>query len=152
MQGVFNRQCDKFPSPLEVHESKRRPSPEIQPHAAWAAFLAERVYLARFCQQEQRDLFELLFAQVLSLSIGSKDPSQKSSPMPNTRPSPMLSRHIEAVGVRFQLLTSALTLIQNDSSTHVQSENTLRQRIYSSAFDYFTIAPQVPTQSENHPN
>lgn len=85
--GIFDRQHDKFPSPLEVHESSRRKTPEIQPHAAWAAFLAERVYLARFCQQEQRDLFELLFAQVLSLTIGSKEPSNnKSSPMPSARP------------------------------------------------------------------
>lgn len=85
--GVFNRQHDKFPSPLEVHESSRRQAPEIDSHAAWAAFLAERVYLARFCQQEQRDLFELLFAQVLSLSIGSKElPVNNSSPMPTVRP------------------------------------------------------------------
>jgi phosphatidylinositol 4-kinase len=60
----------------------------------------------------------------------------------------MLSRHIEAVGVRFQLLTSALNLIQNDTSSNVHTENTLRQRIYASAFDFFTVPPQVPTQSE----
>lgn len=60
----------------------------------------------------------------------------------------MLTRHIEAVGVRFQLLTSALTLIQNDSSPNMHTENTLRRRIYASAFDFFTVAPQVPTQSE----
>ena len=50
----------------------------------------------------------------------------------------MLSRHIEAVGVRFRLLSAALNLVQNENTHNAQSHNTLRQRIYSCAFDYFT--------------
>lgn len=50
----------------------------------------------------------------------------------------MMSRHIEAAGVRFRLLTAALNMIQNDFLTNAQSMNVLRQRIYSSGFDYFT--------------
>lgn len=63
--------------------------------------------------------------------------------------SALMSRHIEAVGVRFRLLTAALNMIQNDFQTNSQSKNILRQRIYSSAFDYFTLAPQTPTISSS---
>jgi hypothetical protein len=35
--GIFERKDDHFISPISVHESKRRPSPEIKPHAIWAS-------------------------------------------------------------------------------------------------------------------
>ena len=49
-----------------------------------------------------------------------------------------MSRQIEAAGVRFRLLSAALSVIQNEHSPNIQSQNTLRQRIYACAFDYFT--------------
>uniref|UniRef100_A0A914CYD1 1-phosphatidylinositol 4-kinase n=1 Tax=Acrobeloides nanus TaxID=290746 RepID=A0A914CYD1_9BILA len=61
--------------------------------------------------------------------------------------SPRFTRHIEAVGVRFRLLSSVLNMIQGDASSGRFSKNILRQRVYSVAFDYFTLAPQTPTQS-----
>lgn len=57
----------------------------------------------------------------------------------------MITRNIEVVGVRFKLLTSVLNMIQGDSACRV-SRNVLRQRIYATAFDYFTVAAQNPIQ------
>lgn len=56
-----------------------------------------------------------------------------------------MTRSIEAIGVRFKLLSSALHMIQGDSSCRI-SRNVLRHRIYSTAFDYFTLPTQNPIQ------
>ena len=58
-----------------------------------------------------------------------------------------LTRNIEAVGIRFRLLSSILDMIQSDSSSNGLSKSVLRQRVYSTAFDFFTLSPQTPTQS-----
>ncbi|KAI6240099.1 1-phosphatidylinositol 4-kinase [Aphelenchoides fujianensis] len=122
-------------------ESTLRPS--SKPHAIWASFLSEWMALARYCHQEQLELFDVLFSEVLSLNIGS---GKVVNPKMGVN-TPMLSRNIEAIGVRFRLLASALNVIQNDISPNLQSQNTLRQRIYACVFDYFTLPPQTPTQS-----
>lgn len=57
----------------------------------------------------------------------------------------LMTRSIEALGVRFKLLSSALNMIQGDNSCRI-SRNVLRQRIYATAFDYFTIPAQNPVQ------
>ncbi|CAD5222232.1 unnamed protein product [Bursaphelenchus xylophilus] len=141
--GLFDRTYDNVECPMSRSECHRRKAPFVKPHAVWAGFLAERMSLARYCNQEQIDLFEILFSRILSLEIGL---DQKGG---NAQKIPMMSRHIEAVGVRFRLLAAALTMIQNDFLTNSQSKTILRQRIYSAAFDYFTLAPQTPTMSSN---
>ncbi|CAD5216891.1 unnamed protein product [Bursaphelenchus okinawaensis] len=140
--GLFDRQYDKVECPMSSSECDKRKAPFVKPHAVWAGFLAERMSLARYCNQEQIDLFELLFSRILSLEVGN---DQRIGG--NIKKIPMMSRHIEAVGVRFRLLSAALTMIQNDFLTNSQSKNVLRQRIYASAFDYFTLAPQTPTMN-----
>uniref|UniRef100_A0A914DAH7 PI4-kinase N-terminal domain-containing protein n=1 Tax=Acrobeloides nanus TaxID=290746 RepID=A0A914DAH7_9BILA len=67
--GVFAPD-DAMACPLSCRYANRRPSPLLQPHALWVNFLTERVTLAKFCNQEQIDLFELMFIQTLSLRIG----------------------------------------------------------------------------------
>lgn len=59
-----------------------------------------------------------------------------------------MTRHIEAVGVRFRLLTSILHMIQSGDSFRT-SKNVLRQKVYLSVFDYFSLPPQTPTQTNN---
>ena len=49
-----------------------------------------------------------------------------------------MTRSVEAVGVRFRLLTCVLSMIQGDSLSTRISKNVLRQRIYAAALDYFT--------------
>lgn len=56
-----------------------------------------------------------------------------------------MTRHIEAVGVRFRLLTSILHMIQSGDSCRT-SKNVLRQKVYSAVFDYFSLPPQTSTQ------
>lgn len=50
----------------------------------------------------------------------------------------MITRNIQAVGVRFRLLNSALSMVQGDSFPGSSSQNLLRQRIYATCLDYFT--------------
>jgi hypothetical protein len=49
-----------------------------------------------------------------------------------------MSRNIEAVGVRFHLLSSVLALAQGDALPAGIAKNMLRNRAYAAAMDYFT--------------
>lgn len=55
-----------------------------------------------------------------------------------------MSRNINTISTRFRLICAALTMIQGEAGGSRISKNILRQRIYSVAFDYFTVAPQTP--------
>lgn len=72
--GIFSP-SDVMTCPLSCRYAIKRESPVYQPHALWVNFLAERVTLAKFCNQEQIDLFELMFTQTLSLKIGDSPAS-----------------------------------------------------------------------------
>lgn len=52
----------------------------------------------------------------------------------------VMTRSIEAVGVRFRLLNCVLSMIQDDSLSIRVSKNVIRERIYAAALDYFTYA------------
>uniref|UniRef100_A0A915D0F7 1-phosphatidylinositol 4-kinase n=1 Tax=Ditylenchus dipsaci TaxID=166011 RepID=A0A915D0F7_9BILA len=149
--GLFSRD-QTLDCPLSVECCLKRPSPYIRPHAIWINFLMERISLARYCKQEHVDLFEMMFLQTLSNNIGDGVVNQSlynqhtAGDGHNLKiSSPLITRSIEAVGVRFRLLSSVLSMIQGDGICRT-STNVLRQRIYSVAFDYFTLPPQTPTQ------
>uniref|UniRef100_A0A7E4V1C1 1-phosphatidylinositol 4-kinase n=1 Tax=Panagrellus redivivus TaxID=6233 RepID=A0A7E4V1C1_PANRE len=150
--GVFERD-DIQPSPLSMLYCEREPAPNILPHVIWINFLTERICLAKYCNQEQLDLFELMFIQTLSMSIGTRPNTgnsfiQQVTLAPAVVTTPVsITRNIEAIGVRFRLLSSVLDMIQSDSSLNGLSKNVLRHRVYATAFDYFTLGPQTPKQS-----
>lgn len=48
-----------------------------------------------------------------------------------------MTRHIEAVGLRFQLLYLVLYIIQSDYLANGISKSLLREKVYHTAFDYF---------------
>lgn len=150
--GMFERNDDLI-CPLSVRRCGRQRSPNILPHVIWVNFLTERISLAKYCNQEQIDLFELMFVQTLSTSIGDKvAPSntiyQHLTLMPaHVNTLILMTRNIEAIGLRFRLLSSALGMIQSESTSNGYSKNVLRQRIYLTAFDFFTLIPQTPTQN-----
>uniref|UniRef100_F1KPV3 1-phosphatidylinositol 4-kinase n=1 Tax=Ascaris suum TaxID=6253 RepID=F1KPV3_ASCSU len=152
--GLFERDAP-FVSPLSVQYCSRPRSPFIDPHSIWIDFLCERVNVAKYSSREQVDILEMMFVQSLSLTVGQPAPGLSkgaSSPAvllePNmTFSNVMMSRSVEAVGVRFRLLNCVLSMIQGDSISSRLSKNVLRQRVYAAALDYFTVAPQTPTQN-----
>uniref|UniRef100_A0AAF5D936 1-phosphatidylinositol 4-kinase n=3 Tax=Strongyloides stercoralis TaxID=6248 RepID=A0AAF5D936_STRER len=154
--GLFQRE-DHFKDPLTVQYAKKRLSPDVSPHAIWISFIAERVSLAKYSNQAEMDLFEMMFMQSFSLAIGDKITKNSYSYDGNNgncdsgtyliNHIPLMTRNIETIGVRFNILNAVLSMIQGDTSSNRISKNVLRQRIYAAAFDYFSIAPQVPTQS-----
>ncbi|KAI1713438.1 phosphatidylinositol 3- and 4-kinase domain-containing protein [Ditylenchus destructor] len=153
--GLFTRD-QNLDCPLSVEKCFKRLSPEIIPHAIWINFLVERVSLARYCKQEYLDLFEVTFIQTLSSHLGDAVLNQAlytqqiygdGGPNANII-APLMTRSIEAAGVRFRLLSSVLHMIQGDGSNigRMSTNILLRQRVYAVAFDYFTLPPQTPTQ------
>ncbi|MFH4977100.1 hypothetical protein AB6A40_003809 [Gnathostoma spinigerum] len=153
--GLFERDSEQI-SPLCVQYGKKAKSPLTLPHAIWIDFICERVSIAKYSNQEWLDIFEMMFMQTLPLMVGEpvEGLNRDSYCIPllemsvNTSTA-MMTRNIEAIGVRFQLLSCILSMIQVESLSSRISKNILRQRVYSSALDYFTIPPQTPTQNSS---
>ncbi|CAK5086225.1 unnamed protein product [Meloidogyne enterolobii] len=150
--GIFNRDFDKFDSPVSIENALKRPHADTGPHNIWINFLTERVSLAKYCGQEQNDLLEMMFLKTFSMQVGDNSPVPNlaidkimfSSSFDAKTKTPLISRNISALGPRFRLLSAALTMVQGEAGGSKISKNVLRQRIYSVAFDYFTVAPQTP--------
>ncbi|CAF0893475.1 unnamed protein product [Adineta steineri] len=125
------------PSPLapsENEELKPKP-PSINPHRIFFKFIEERVYLCMHKSDIEMEMLVDLFHKSLSLiTENSKAP---------------MTKHIESVGLRFQLLYLALYLVQSDYLATGISKYLLREKIYHTAFEYFTILHHCPTQSHN---
>nr|CAD2200678.1 unnamed protein product [Meloidogyne enterolobii] len=150
--GIFNRDFDKFDSPVSIENALKRPHADTGPHNIWINFLTERVSLAKYCGQEQNDLLEMMFLKTFSMQVGDNSPVPNlaidkimfSSSFDAKTKTPLISRNISALGPRFRLLSAALTMVQGEAGGSRISKNVLRQRVYSVAFDYFTVAPQTP--------
>uniref|UniRef100_A0A915PI29 1-phosphatidylinositol 4-kinase n=1 Tax=Setaria digitata TaxID=48799 RepID=A0A915PI29_9BILA len=152
--GVFQRDSEII-SPLSLQTCSAPKRLHILPHSIWICFLAERVDIAKYSSREQLDILELMFIQTLPLNVGrlrmdvnsslciSSDWSLYKADLTHV----IMTRNVEAIGLRCHILNCVLSMIQRDSISFHISKNILRQRIYCGMLDYFSVAPQTPTQN-----
>ncbi|CAF0765748.1 unnamed protein product [Adineta ricciae] len=125
------------PSPLapsEKEELKPKP-PSINPHRIFLKFIEERVYLCMHKADIEMEMLVDLLHKSLSLILEN--------------PKAQMTKHVGGVGLRFRFLYLALYLVQSDYLANGVSKHLLREKIYHTAFDYFTVRHHCPTQAHN---
>ncbi|XP_067946657.1 phosphatidylinositol 4-kinase alpha-like [Watersipora subatra] len=104
--------------------------PDVAAHRIWLKFLSERVEVSKYCSQAQVDIFCVIIHRSLSINVG--------------RPVSQISRHVNALGTRAMLLSIGLSLLQSNTISSAACRCVLRERVYSTALDYFSVKPRFP--------
>ncbi|KAM7298749.1 phosphatidylinositol 4-kinase alpha-like [Ixodes scapularis] len=105
--------------------------PYIIPHEVWVNFLVEKIESAKFSSQAEIEIFTNLIYRSFSPIIGENQ---------------FCCRHISVVGTRFNLLSSAISLLQSDALNSNMIRSILRERVYAAALDYFCGPQLYPTE------
>ena len=74
--------------------------PATEAHDVWIKFLHERIEVAKYCSQDQIEMYCDLLQRTLDIHVG-----QTVAPM---------SRHVSAAGTRFRLLNCGMSLLQGE--------------------------------------
>ncbi|KAH7932980.1 hypothetical protein HPB49_006149 [Dermacentor silvarum] len=132
--GIFSKDPVQTDPCAVGEKSDLRPkAPYIAPHEVWVNFIVEKIESAKFSSQAEIEIFTNLIYRSFSPTIGDEKFS---------------CRHISVVGTRFNLLSSAVSLLQSDadSLSSQMIRSILRERIYSACLDYFCGPQLYPTE------
>lgn len=132
--GIFSKDPVQTDPCAVGEKSDLRPkAPYIAPHEVWVNFIVEKIESAKFSSQAEIEIFTNLIYRSFSPIIGDEKFS---------------CRHISVVGTRFNLLSSAVSLLQSDadSLSSQMIRSILRERIYSASLDYFCGPQLYPTE------
>jgi hypothetical protein len=116
-------------------------TPNTQPHNLLTKFFLERYEAAKYKSADQVEVYCRLLHCSLGIGVRSGNQS-KLIQVP-------LSRHVSAVQTRFRLLHLGLLIVQSDAIPDTISKTLLRERVYSTSFDYFSVTPLWPV-NESH--
>ncbi|XP_063368926.1 phosphatidylinositol 4-kinase alpha isoform X2 [Cydia amplana] len=132
--GLFSPQTEET-SPLAAYEgSKLEPRPPfVAPHAVWVRYFCELAETAKYNSHEKVEMLASMLHRSLPLAVGDVRDN--------------INRHVEAVGVRFKLLSCGLSLLQGDILPRSLARNILRERVYSACLDYFCRGLQCPSKT-----
>ncbi|KAF9417408.1 hypothetical protein HW555_005505 [Spodoptera exigua] len=134
--GLFSKQVEEV-SPLAAHEgAKLEPRPPfVAPHAVWVRYLCEVAETAKYNSLEKVEMLASLLHRSLPITVGDVRDH--------------INRHVEAVGVRFRLLSCGLSLLQGDILPRSIARNILRERVYAACLDYFCRGLMCPAKSSS---
>jgi len=107
--------------------------PCTEPHDVWIKFLHERIEVAKYCSQDQIEMYTDLLQRTFDIQVGSKVGA--------------MSRHVSAAGTRFRLLNCGMSLLQGEVLKKSLAKHVLRQRIYSCSLDFFCNDKIYPVRS-----
>merc|ERR1719402_1631225 len=135
--GLLTPDEQERDSPLAPTEDmKLEPKPpNTEPHDIWIKFLQERIEVAKYCSQDQIEMYTELLQKSLGIDVGNKN--RKGA----------MSRHVSAAGTRFRLLNCGMSLLQGDVLPKSLAKHVLRQRIYSCSLDFFCADKMYPVKS-----
>jgi phosphatidylinositol 4-kinase len=133
--GLFAPDSVEQGDPLAPTEDMSlKPCPPMtEPHDIWIKFLHERIEVAKYCSQDQIEMYSDLLQRTLEIQVG--------------QPVASMSRHVSAAGTRFRLLNCGMSLLQGDVLPKSLAKHVLRQRIYSCSLDFFCADKMYPVKS-----
>jgi len=133
--GLFAPDSTEQGDPLAPTEDMTlKPCPPVtEPHDIWIKFLHERIEVAKYCSQDQIEMYCDLLQRTLEIQVG--------------QPVAAMSRHVSAAGTRFRLLNCGMSLLQGDVLPKSLAKHVLRQRIYSCSLDFFCADKMYPVRS-----